>query len=177
MIKKIFAVAVIALTSLSFNAMAQGQKAGKKLPGNVKMEQRAHRGDMRVAEFEKIDLFKDITLTSEQKAKVDKLRDKEHKERGEAKEKASKERKQRMEKHDKELKKILTPDQYKQYSANKKALEEARKDGKFAKRHKGGKDGKFDKRGKGNIPTCKDSIKKPCSGCPDSSLPAPGTVR
>lgn len=81
-------------------------------------------------------LLRGIELTPEQQAQLDKLAEKEAKERAKVRDNAIKSRKDFMEKRDKEMKKVLTPTQYEQYKANKQALKDSKCD---IKRHKHGK--------------------------------------
>lgn len=129
MLKKIYAIAIIALSSTSFCAMAQKQID----PNNCrqyKLECKGEMPDCRVQRPENMceqqtlgcpaqgNQFENIELTVDQQAKLKKLAEKEAKECRQKREKIAKERAKRHEKHDKEIKKILTPTQYQQYMAN-----------------------------------------------------------
>ncbi|MCM1319872.1 MAG: hypothetical protein NC217_05775 [Muribaculaceae bacterium] len=182
MIKKIFAVAVIALSSISISAMAQDRPGNCKGPKCDKQEQcsRPAPGNKKSGKKDRLNPFQGIELTAEQQAKLDNLKKKDAEQRDKNKEKVAKERKERMEKHDKEIKNILTPAQYQQYEANKQAMKDVRKaqkDGKKdmrAKGHKGHKGPKGGPRHNGKpAPDCKSSCNKPGQTKCDS-LPAPG---
>lgn len=191
MYKKIFAIAVVALSSLSLSAIAQGRPDDGKCCKGDKQEQSSRPNFDKKDSKERMNPFQGITLTTDQQAKLDNLRKKEAEQRDKDKEKMDKERKERMEKHDKEVKKILTTAQYQQYEANKQAMKQAGKDrkndkdGRVGKRGngskgdkgmngKGGRNGKPNRDGKGNpnVASALNSYDKP--GQSDSSLPAPG---
>lgn len=98
--------------------------------------------------------LKGIELTVDQKAKIEKLqakqkekaekaREKASKEQKKAREKAAKEQKKSRDDFDKEMKKILTPEQYAQYQANRQAMAD---DARDARRAVFGEKGKGHKR-------------------------------
>ena len=131
-------------------------------------------------------IFEGITLTAEQKERLRKLDEKALKERDKQRDKISKDRdkimrerdKQRdkisqdrdkmMRERDKQIKEILTPEQYKQYQANKEKFKGERK-GKFDKKGKRpGRDMRHGKHGRkgdfcGNPSNCRpNDCKKDC---------------
>ncbi len=116
-------------------------------------------------------LMKGITLTPEQKKKVEAYEEKMRKQYKKQREKARDDRKKYAEKSDKEIKKILTPEQYRQYEANKAALKHRGHKDNFRncdKRHKhatGMRKGK-----KGNC--CRPAKSPAC--CDRTSYAAPG---
>ena len=131
-------------------------------------------------------IFEGITLTAEQKERLRKLdekalkerdkqrdkiskdRDKMMRERDKQKNKISKDRDKMMRERDKQIKEILTPEQYKQYQANKEKFKGERK-GKFDKKGKRpGRDMRHGKHGRkgdfcGNPSNCRpNDCKKDC---------------
>lgn len=174
MIKKIYALAIIALSLGTVTSFAQNTyrdpgkrldlKTSKPAPG-AKLECNQAIPACR-PDGGKPDFFKGIKLTADQKDKIEKLESKERKERDKRVEKARKEREKKMEKRDNEMKKILTPAQYEQYKANVKAAKESRHDAE-AKKH-GKKHGKHDGRpGKDckKHDKCKKGGDRPDKGC------------
>lgn len=143
MLKKVYALTLIAAACLGGSAFAQSLKADPKTNLTLKQEcptdiGKCVRADLPCVQANPIcnpALMRGIELTAEQKAKLDKFADKEAKERAKTREKAAKDRKAFAEKRDKELKKVLTPAQYEQYKANKKALKESKRDLKRHKKH------------------------------------------
>lgn len=139
MLKKIFAFAIIAMVGAAFSLNAQQPvakqyqvKEGEALKvQEVKAQQRLNPvclTDVRPGKG--CDLFQGLNLSDEQKAKIQKLSDKENKERGEKRRKA-------FEKRDKEMKKILTPAQYEQYKSNLKAKGDGKRFHKEGRKHHG----------------------------------------
>ena len=131
-------------------------------------------------------IFEGITLTAEQKERLRKLdekalkerdkqrdkiskdRDKIMRERDKQRDKISKDRDKMMRERDKQIKEILTPEQYKQYQANKEKFKGERK-GKFDKKGKRpGRDMRHGKHGRkgdfcGNPSNCRpNDCKKDC---------------
>lgn len=105
---------------------AQPRQMKKAIKGNGhrKFDRKfAQNGEMKRAKGAN-PLFKGITLTEEQQKELTALRESKRAER--AADKA--EMKKRSEAFDKEVEKILTPDQLKQFKANKEAMEKFRKD-------------------------------------------------
>lgn len=145
MTKKIYALALIALTLGTASAFAQKtyRNPGCKLETTVSNQVpcvSAERADVTPAmrpDCRQDRLLKGIELTAEQKAKVEELKQNSRKERDAQMEKARKKAEKKMEKRDKEMKKILTPAQYEQYKANAKAMKESRRDIKADRRHEG----------------------------------------
>lgn len=147
MIKKIFAIAIIAMgigTSATFAQTTNTTKPLVEAKGiKLNPTQDAVRQDFNGVcdkSPSEIRVFKGISLTSEQKEKLRKLDDKSAKNRDKQKDKARKERTKMMQERDKQIKKILTPEQYEQYKANQKAFKGERKSkvkkyGKNTKRH------------------------------------------
>ena len=129
MFKKIYAIALIALSSTCFYTMAQKQiEPNKPLP--YTLESKGELPNCKAQRAENVctppvpgcpvhnNMFKNIELTTEQQAQLKKLSEQEAKQSHKQREKAAKERAKRHKKHDKEIKKILTPAQYAQYTAN-----------------------------------------------------------
>lgn len=113
-------------------------------------------------------IFEGITLTAEQKERLRKLDEKALKERDKQRDKISKDRDKMMRERDKQIKEILTPEQYKQYQANKEKFKGERK-GKFDKKGKRpGRDMRHGKHGRkgdfcGNPSNCRpNDCKKDC---------------
>ena len=103
-----------------------------------------------------------------QRDKISKDRDKMMRERDKQKNKISKDRDKMMRERDKQIKEILTPEQYKQYQANKEKFKGERK-GKFDKKGKRpGRDMRHGKHGRkgdfcGNPSNCRpNDCKKDC---------------
>lgn len=72
-------------------------------------------------------LLNGIQLTEEQQQQMNAFNEKQ---KAEASAQKTKERQERMEAYDKEMKKILTPEQFKQYEANKSMMSANRPQGK-----------------------------------------------
>ena len=193
MIKKIFAIAIIAMSIGTTAAFAQTTtttrplieaKGVKVTPAQVPVRE----GIKEVCGNTPCDMriFEGITLTAEQKERLRKLdekalkerdkqrdkiskdRDKMMRERDKQKNKISKDRDKMMRERDKQIKEILTPEQYKQYQANKEKFKGERK-GKFDKKGKRpGRDMRHGKHGRkgdfcGNPSNCRpNDCKKDC---------------
>lgn len=84
------------------------------------------------------DCLKGIKLSDEQKSKLEKLREKNRKECEKQREKMDKKRKNKVEKMDKEMKKILTPEQYAIYKANKSQMKDCHHKGHRPHKHNKG---------------------------------------
>lgn len=161
--KKVFAIALAAISIFSVSTFALDPQIGaKEKKVECSKEQcpdsyRAQKPDCAQRftrpESDGKDFFKGIELTAEQKVKVEKLRIKEDSERIKAEAKMKAEREKKMLKHKAEMKKILTEEQYRVFEDNLKSMrvpEKKFKDGKDCKSGKC-KDGKDCKSGK-----CKD---------------------
>ncbi len=92
----------------------------------------------------KFNPFEGIELTPAQQASLDNLRSKQKEEAKKIEEKASKQKEKNRQDFEKEVKKILTPEQWTKFEANKADRMKAKADGK-----KGDRNGKADKGGKG----------------------------
>lgn len=189
MTKKIYALALIALTLGTASAFAQKtyRNPGCKHETTVSKQVpcvSVERADVTPAtrpDCRQDRLLEGIELTAEQKAKVEELKQNSRKERDAQMEKARKKAEKKMEKRDKEMKKILTPAQYEQYKANAKSLKKSSRMEKAGKRH----DGKHRKHdGKHAGKHGKDSRKhrhceageageNPQECCPAQNCPAP----
>lgn len=127
--KKIFLTLALGIATVSFAQQAGMEKSGKMDPEKRKAE-------MQKRQQEHLDrMTKDLNLSQEQMKKVKALQDKEMLEMQSNMEKNQTERQAKMaemkkkkEAHDAELKKILTPDQYQKWDAEKKAKMEKRKE-------------------------------------------------
>lgn len=164
--KKLFATAIITLVlcSLSVNAQQpsynnlQLQETSVARPGSG---YRVHKHDATEMYSPKCGpeaCLQGIELTAAQKSKIEKLnkesRDKQRKQR----EKSAKEHKKYREKMDKEMKKILTPEQYSRYKANKDNMKQHKinhKGSSCSKHNKGNRhDHKCKKSKKNNNTKC-----------------------
>lgn len=142
--KKLFAIAIIALTLCSFSLNAQQPQANNNLqiqessvarPGTYRIHKYDGPAMMSAAKKNSEACLKGIDLTAEQKSKIEKLHKENRKKHDKQREKSAKERKKNSEKMDKEMKKILTPQQYAQYKSNKENLQKPGKK-EFSKKHK-----------------------------------------
>lgn len=175
MIKKIFAIAIIAIgigTSATFAQTTTTTrplieaKGVKVTPAQVPVRE----GIKEVCGNTPCDMriFEGITLTAEQKERLRKLDEKALKERDKQRDKISKDRDKIMRERDKQIKEILTPEQYKQYQTNMEKFKGERK-GKFDKKSKRpGRDMRHGKHGRkgdfcGNPSNCRpNDCKKDC---------------
>lgn len=154
MIKKIYAIAIVALALGTWPAYSQEPvKNLERLEATCPGKSSLARAECKEAVMAQRPcragegLFKGIELTADQKAKIDKLESKSRKECGKQAAKARKERAKKMEKRQKEMAKILTPAQYEIYKANARALGQSCHKDKTCKDacKKGGKHGKHGK--------------------------------
>lgn len=106
-------------------AYFKGPRYGKQAAEAGKFRNGAPRQNM---------LLNGIQLTEEQQQQMKAFNEKQkadrQKQKAEANAKKTKERQERMEAYDKEMKKILTPEQFKQYEANKSMMSANRPQGK-----------------------------------------------
>lgn len=109
------------------------------------------------------DLFHGLNLSDEQKTKIQKLSEKENKERGDKRRKA-------FEKRDKEMKKILTPAQYEQYKSNLKAKGDGKRFHKEGRKHHGKGDRCFNHNGCDKQRCDKPACDKPCGNAECANL-------
>lgn len=107
------------------------KEKGKK---HVDIRKKGHRSDRHGKMMSRRDgqnvLFEGITLTAEQQQKMQSLREQQRadgrKAKADMKAQKSEDRQKRFAAYEKEVEKILTPEQYKQYEANKAAMKERR---------------------------------------------------
>ncbi len=147
--KKIFLTLALGIATITF-----AQQSGMEKPGKMDPEQR--KAEMQKRQQEHLDkMSKDLNLSSEQVKKVKALQDKQISEMQANMEKNKEARKAKMaemqkkrEAHDAEMKKILTPEQYQKWDADRKVKMEKRKE---MMKDRAGKDG-FGKRKMMNKP-------------------------
>lgn len=127
--KKLFLTLALGIATVSF-----AQQAGMEKPGKMDPEQK--KAEMLKRQQEHLaKMTKDLNLSQDQVSKIKTLQDKEMADMKANMQKNKEERKDRMaemkkkeEAHNAELRKILTPEQYEKWEANKKAKMEKRKE-------------------------------------------------